>query len=164
MIPRNLSGDQANATAWQELEVGAATISAFAELCRRSIVAPPGVAIDSDSLSGEAKAILVCGGQRGVIDVRASKDDYDSVERFLAVCVEVEPDSRVLFLDREDPVQTVAFLEGFGELCRCGLVVHHLGRDFSFSKSGYVLAKQLCDGGGADSLSSLLNFATKLDH
>ena len=164
MIPRNLSGYQANATAWQELEAGAATISAFAELCRRSIIAPPETAIDSDSLSDEAKSILVCGGQRGVVDVRASKDDYDSVERFLAVCVKVEPDSRVLFLDREDPVQTVAFLEGFEELCRCGLVVHHLGRDFSFSKTGYELAKQLCDDGGAESLSSLLNFATKLDH
>jgi len=164
MIPRNLSGDQANATAWQELEVGAATISAFAELCRRSIISPPESAIDPDVLSDEARAILVCGGQRGVVDVRASKDDYDSVERFLAVCVEVEPDSHVLFLQKDDPVQTVAFLDGFGELCRCGLVVHHLGRDFSFSKTGYMLAKQLCDDDGAESLSSLLGFATKLDH
>jgi len=164
MIPRNLSGDSPNATPWQELEVGAATISAFAELCRRSIITPPEEAIDPDQLSEEAKAILVCGGQRGVVDVRACKDDYDSVERFLAVCIETEPDSHVLFLQREDPVQTVAFLDGFGELCRSGLVVHHLGRDFSFSKDGYALAKQLCDGGIAESLSSLLDFATKLDH
>ena len=164
MIPRNLSGELPGVTSWQELEVGAATISAFAELCRRSIISPPEAAIDPDQLSDEAKTILVCGGQRGVVDVRACKDDYDSVERFLAVCIEAEPDSHVLFLNREDPIQTVAFLDGFGELCRSGLIVHHLGRDFSFSKSGYALAKQLCDGEVAESLSELLGFASRLDH
>ena len=96
--------------------------------------------------------------------MRACKDDYDSVDRFLAICVEIELDSHVLFLQKEDPVQTVAFLDGFGELCRSGLVVHHLGRDFSFSKAGYALAKQLCDDGFAESLNSLLDFASKLDH
>jgi len=164
MIPRNFGGESPGITPWQELEVGAATISAFAELCRRSIIAPPESSIDPDELSSQAKTILVCGGQRGVVDVRACKDDYDSVERFLAVCVETEPDSHMLFLNREDPVQTVAFLDGFGELCRSGLVVHHLGRDFSFSKTGYTLAKQLCDVGASESLSSFLQFATKLDH
>lgn len=164
MIPRNLSGDSPGITPWQELEFGAATISAFAELCRRSIINPPEAVTDPDSLSDEAKTILVCGGQRGVVDVRACKDDYDSVERFLAICVETEPDSHVLFLQREDPVQSVAFLDGFGELCRSGLIVHHLGRDFSFSKAGYAIAKQLCDDGTAKSLSSLLDFASKLDH
>lgn len=164
MIPRNHSGEPAAATAWQELEFGAATISAFAELCRRAIISPSEYGVDPDTLSSEAKAILVCGGQRGVVDVRACKDDYDSVERFLAVCVETEPDSHVLFLQKDDPVQTVAFLDGFGELCRNGLIIHHLGRDFSFSKSGYALAKQLVDGGVAETLSSLLDFAVKLDH
>ena len=164
MIPRNLHGESHSATQWQSLEVGASTISAFAELCRLAIIAPPETAIEPDALSDEAKAILVCGGQRGVVDVRACKDDYDSVERFLAVCVETEPDSHVLFLQREDPVQTMAFLDGFVQLCRAGLVVHHLGRDFSFSKAGYALSKQLCDDGLAESLSSLLDFATKLDH
>ncbi|QEG20353.1 hypothetical protein [Mariniblastus fucicola] len=164
MIPRNLSGDQAGQTPWQELEFGAATISAFAELCRRSIITPLESAINPDILSNEAKAILVCGGARGVVDVRAHKDDYDSVERFLAICIETEPDSHVLFLQREDPEQTVAFLDGFAELCRNGLVVHHLGRDFSFSKSGYAVSKQLCDEGAGDEVKTLIDFATKLDH
>ena len=164
MIPRNLSGEQAGATAWQELEVGAATISAFAELCRRSVIFSPEAPVDPDQLSDEAKTILVCGGDRGVVDVRACKDDYDSVERFLAVCIETEPDSHVLFLQKDDPVQTVAFLDGFGELCRNGLIVHHLGRDFSFSRSGYALAKQLNEAGAASQLESLLDFASKLDH
>lgn len=163
MIPRNYSGDSGGPAAWQELETGVATISAFAELCRRAMIAPP-ENVDSDELSDEAKAILVCGGQRGVIDIRASKDDFDSVERFLAVCVETEPDSRMLFLQRNDPVKTVAFLDGFGELCRLGLVLHHLGRDFSFSKTGYDLSKRLVENGESETIGVLLEFATKLDH
>jgi len=163
MIPRNLSGQPKEASHWKDLDSGAATISAFAELCRLSIISPP-EPIDSDLLSEEARSILICGGQRGVVDVRACKDDYDSVERFLAICIETEPDSRLLFLQKDDPVQTVAFLEGFAELCRNGLIVHHLGRDFSFSKTGYALAKELCDAGNTDSIDSFLDFATRLDH
>ena len=164
MIPINLGGDSnLNSDTWKSLDTGAPTISAFAELCRRSIINPP-PSVDADDLSLEAKAILVCGSQRGVLDLRASKDDYDSVERFLAVCVEVEPESHQLFLQKDDPVQTVAFLEGFAQLCRSGLVIHHLGRDFSFSSSGYAMAKQLCDEGHSDQLAKQLEFATPLEH
>lgn len=162
MIPLNLGGEQ-GADAWRALDSGAPTISAFAELCRISIINPP-ESVDPSTFCAEARAILVCGGQRGVVDLRASKDDYDSVERFLAVCVETEPDSRLLFLNKEDPVQTVAFLEGFAELCRCGLILHHLGRDFSFSKSGFALAESLANAGEAKAQSELLEFATRLDH
>ena len=163
MIPRNLSGQSQETGQWQDLDSGAATISALAELCRRAIVSPPGP-VEADMLSDEAKTILICGGERGVVDVRASKDDYDSIERFLAVCVETEPDYHLHFLQKENPVQTVAFLEAFAELCRNGLIIHHLGRDFSFSKTGYALAKQLCDAGNSDEIDSLMDFATRLDY
>lgn len=166
MIPRNLSGQpgQPQATGhWKDLDSGAPTISAFADLCRRAIVSPPGP-VESEALSDEARAILICGGERGVVDVRASKDDYDSIERFLAICIETEPDSRMHFLQKENPMQTVAFLEGFAELCRNGLIIHHLGREFSFSKTGYVLSKQLCEAGNSDVIDSLMDFATRLDH
>ena len=162
MIPRNFGGEQGVDT-WKALDTGAPTISAFAELCRQSIIYPP-ESVDPDQLSAEAKAILVCGAQRGVLDLRACKDDFDSVERFLAVCIETEPDSHLLFLNKQDPQQTVAFLEGLAQLCRCGLIIHHLGRDFSFSKSGYALAKDLCDAGEAEAQSALLEFATRLEH
>lgn len=164
MIPRNLSAESAGVTAWQELEFGAATILALAELCKRAIIDPPSSDISLDGLSNEAKAILLCGGNRGVIDIRACKDDYDSVERFLAVCVETEPDSHLLFLQKDEPAQTVAFLEGFAELCRAGLIVHHLGRDFSFSKMGYEFAKRVAESGCAKSLEPQVDFAVKLDH
>lgn len=162
MIPLNLGGEQ-GADAWRALDSGAPTISAFAELCRQSIIHPP-ESVDPSGFSAEARTILICGSGRGVVDLRASKDDYDSVERFLAVCVETEPDSRLLFLNKEDPVQTVAFLEGFAELCRCGLILHHLGRDFSFSKSGFAMAKELSGSEEAKAQSELLEFATRLDH
>ena len=163
MIPRNLSGQPQETGHWKDLDSGALTIFAFADLCRRAIVSPPGP-VDSESLTNEAVAILICGGERGVIDVRASKDDYDSIERFLAICIETEPDSRLHFLQKENPTQTVAFLEAFAELCRHGLIIHHLGRDFSFSKTGYAMAKQLCDAGHSDEIDSLIDFATRLDH
>jgi len=162
MIPRNFGGDQ-GFDAWKALDTGAPTISAFAELCRQSIICPP-ESVDVEQLSSEAKAILVCGADRGVLDLRACKDDFDSVERFLAVCIETEPDSHLLFLDKGNPRQTVAFIEGLAQLCRSGLILHHLGRDFSFSKSGYTLAKDLCAAGEAETQSSLLEFATRLEH
>ncbi len=162
MIPLNLGGEQ-GADAWRALDSGAPTISAFAELCRLSIIHPPD-AVETDALSAEAKTVLVCGGERGVVDLRASKDDFDAVERFLAVCVETEPDSRLLFLNKEDPLQTVAFLEGFAQLCRSGLVLHHLGRDFSFSKTGFAVAKELRESGEEKNQSALIDFATRLDH
>jgi hypothetical protein len=164
MIPRNLSGDVGPPTPWQELEAGASTISAFAELCRRSLISPPESSIDASDLSAEAKTILVAGANRGVIDVRAFKEDFDSVQRFLAICVETQPGDRILFLQRDEPEQTVAFLEGFAELCRNGLIMHHLGRDFSFSKLGFSMASQLVESGAQESVAALLEFGTAVEH
>lgn len=164
MIPRNLSHDSGQQTVWQELEAGAATISAFAELCRRAIISPPESSVDATELSGEAKTILVLAADRGVIDVRACKDDFDSVERFLAICVETKSDDRVLFLRKDDPMQTVAFLEGFAQLCRSGLVIHHLGRDFSFSKAGFEMASELDTDGVKATIGTLIEFGTVIEH
>ena len=112
MIPRNLTSDSLSNSTWTELEAGTPTISAFAELCRQALIAPPGD-FDPDDLLPEAVAILVSCAKRGVMDVRACKDDFDSVRRFLAVCVEPEVERRLLFLNKDKPRQTVAFLEGF---------------------------------------------------
>ncbi len=161
MIPRNLQSDSGSPSAWVDLDTGAPTISALAELCRQALISPPGeVAIDE--LLPEAAAILVSCARRGTMDVRACKDDFDSVERFLAVCVEPGDDNRLLFLQKDKPRQTIAFLEGFAQLCRCGLIVHHLGRDFSFSKSGFAVAKQLAADPDA-SILKLIQFAVSVD-
>jgi hypothetical protein len=140
MLQRNLSESSNKPTAWQELAEGAPTILAFAQLCSLALVdsAPQAAA---ELLSNEAKTILALAANRGTIEIRAHRDPVDPVERFLAVCVEVEPERRILFLQKEDPQQTVKFLEGFRQLCRTGLILHHLQRDFSLSTQGYELAR-----------------------
>jgi len=161
MIPRNLTGDSLSHSAWNDLDSGAPTISAFAELCRLALINPP-AKIEPEDLLPEAVAILVACGKRGTVDIRACKDDFDSVQRFLAVCVEPEADRRILFLQKDKPRQTVAFLEGFSQLCRTGLMIHHLGRDFSFSKAGFVVAKQVA-ADHDDKVKKLLGFGVELD-
>lgn len=161
MIPRNLTGDSLSSSAWNDLDSGAPTISAFAELCRLALIAGPGE-VNPDELLPEATAILVSCAKRGAIDIRACKDDFDSVKRFLAVSVEPGIDRRLLFLNKDKPRQTVAFLEGFAQLCRLGLIVHHLGRDFSFSRSGFSVAKKVA-ANHDEKVKKLLDFAVELD-
>jgi hypothetical protein len=156
MLQRNLSESSNKPTAWQELAEGAPTILAFAQLCSLALV-------DSEpkvmSLSDEAKTILALAANRGTIEIRAHRDPVDPVERFLAVCVEVEPERRILFLQKEDPHQTVKFLEGFRQLCRTGLILHHLHRDFSLSTHGYELARLL----DSRDFVKLIGWAQELD-
>lgn len=95
------------------------------------------------SLSTEAKTLLFVAAERGVLEIRVHKDGFDSVERFLAICVERQPEKRLLFLRKEQPQQTVRFLDGFRQLCEKGLVIHHLQGDFSLSSQGFELAKTL---------------------
>ena len=162
MLLRNLGGDnQKFATQWQDLDQGAPTIIGFANLCSLAIAqATDAEAISADELTDEAKTILVAAATRGTIDIRANRDSFDSAERFLAVCVEYELDRRLLFLDKEDPEQTVRFLEGFGQLCRNGLIIHHLQRDFSLSATGFKLARTL----NRDDFQRLLDFGMKIEH
>jgi hypothetical protein len=158
MLQRNLSDTPHKPTPWQELAEGAPTILAFAQICSQAMVDSPSE-IDVDALSVEAKTILALAAQRGTLEIRAHRDPFDSVERFLAVCVEVEHERRLLFLQKEDPQQTVKFLEGFRQLCRAGLVLHHLHRDFSLSTQGFVLAKSI----DPEPLQHLIKWATELD-
>jgi hypothetical protein len=69
-------------------------------------------------------------------------------------------EKRLLFLQKENPEQTVKFLEGFRQLCLHGLVLHHLQRDFSLSASGFVFAGSL----NKDDYAASLSFASEIDH
>lgn len=162
MLFRNLNGDGKQTTQWQDLGDGAPTIIGFANLCSLSIAqqansndSPP-----MDGLSDEAKTILVAAANRGTIDIRADRDSFNSAERFLAVCVEYSLEQRLLFMQKEDPEQTILFLEGFRQLCQAGLVIHHLQKDFSLSASGFKLAKSL----NRDDFESQLGFAVEIEH
>ncbi len=156
--PRHLSDHSNKPTAWQELAEGAPTILRLACLCAEMLTQPT-AEIELEELSREAKAILVLAGQRGTFDIRANRDSFDSADRFLAVCVEYELDQRRLFLQKNNPKQTVKFLEGFRELCAVGFVLHHLQRDFSLSSRGYAAATQLRQADYQD----LIDFAVEVD-
>lgn len=159
MLSRSFnSSDQNPSQSWQDLGHGAPTIMGFANLCSRAI--SNHCECDLDELSGEAKAILAAASDRGTMDIRASREPFDSSERFLAVCVEFELDRRLLFLRKDDPQQTVRFLDGFRQLCQSGLVLHHLQKDFSLSATGFEAAKQL----NRSDHESLIDFAVEIEH
>lgn len=158
MIPRNFSESNPRPTAWQELAEGAPTILGFANLCSEMLVHPP-EQCELEQLSDFAKTILVLASQRGTIEIRAHRDAFDSAERFLAVCVEHDLEQRLLFLQKDDPQQTIRFLEAFHELCQRGLVRHHLQRDFSLSQRGFELARQL----NREDFTALIEFGVVID-
>lgn len=160
MLPRHLSdfGNHAP-TAWQELAEGAPTIIGFARLCSQAISDTNQTAVTLEQLSDEAKCLLAMAAPRGTFEIWFQRDGFDSVERFLAVCVEQQPHRRKLLLQKEDPQQTVKFLEGFRQLCQSGLVLHHLQRDFSLSSQGFELAQLL----SIDDYQALIDFAIDLD-
>jgi hypothetical protein len=162
MLNRNLTPDP-NQTKlqWEDLNFGAPTIIALANICSHAMSASQtDIERNVSQLSDEAKTILVAASQRGTIDIRASRERVDSVERFLAVCVEHELEQWMLFLDRDKPEQTIRFLDGFRQLCMAGLVIHHLQKDFSLSSSGFDLAKTL----NRDDFKELLTFPTEIVH
>ena len=165
MLQRNLGQDDRNPIGWEDLEKGAPTILGFAALCSRAITmcddtVEPNFEKLNDALSDEAKTILVAAANRGTMDIRGSRESFDSTERFLAVCVEYELDQRLLFMQKENPEQTVRFLDGFRQLCQAGLLIHHLQKDFSLSSIGYTFARTL----ERDVYSDLLGFAVEIEH
>ena len=159
MLPRSFNTtDQTPSQSWQDLGEGAPTIMGFANLCSQALTNSS--TCDLQDLSEEAKAILAVVADRGTMDIRASREPFDSAQRLLAVCVEFELDRRLLFLRKDDPEQTVRFLEGFRQLCQSGLVLHHLQKDFSLSAAGFEIAKQL----KRSDYETLLKFALEIEH
>jgi hypothetical protein len=143
MLIRNLgSTDPEPSTLIKVVGEGYPTIAALAMLCANAISDPP-ANVDMDQLSDEAKTLLVTAGQRGTFEIRATKVSFDSTERFLAICVESEPEVFLMFRRKAQPRQSIKFFEAFAQLCRYGLMIHHLQKDFSLSTAGYELADTL---------------------
>ena len=143
MLIRNLgSTDPEPSTLIKVVGEGYPTIAALAMMCANAISHPP--QDDSiDDLSDEAKTLLVTARDRGTFEIRATKASFDSTERFLAICVETEQDVFLMFRQKAQPRQTIRFFEGFAELCRHGLMIHHLQKDFSLSSKGYAWADSI---------------------
>lgn len=157
MLRRHLNSEDRQQTLWQELSDGTATIVGFASLCTMSMC---GTAPPTEDLSDEAKAILVAASRRGTMDIRGSKEAFDSSERLLGVCVEQGEDSFLMFRQKSEPERTIRFLDGFRQLCLAGMVMHHMQRDFSLTTKGFETAKTL----DPKKLAETLSFAREVSH
>jgi hypothetical protein len=129
---------------WEALGSGAPALVALAQLCSQAMVELPAANGTSvEGLSPEAKAILIAARDRGVIEIKAVNTAFDPAARLLAVYVELTDAQTIAFRDPGNPEVTVAFLEGFRQLCRRGLVMHHIHRDFSLSLLGFQVARTI---------------------
>jgi hypothetical protein len=124
---------------WEELGAGAPTLIGFARLCSDALAANR--VGPTEDLLVEARAILYAARRRGAIEIKAVNDAFDSSERFLAICVELDADRQLICRRRDDPELTMRFLDGFRQLCASGLVMHHLFREFSLTRCGFELAR-----------------------
>ncbi len=156
MFPKRfISNSDSDSGIWEELERGAPTIMGFARLCANCIAAD---VCEPEGLSIEARAILFAASDRGVIEIKSSSSAFDSVDRFLAVCVETQLDEGIVFRDRSQPHRTIEFLDAFRELCAHGLVIHHLLDEFSLSGEGFRLATSIDE----EEVQESLEFGSKL--
>lgn len=133
------------ASSWDAMGEGGPTLAALAALCARTLVqrleSPS--ASSEPSFSPEALAILYTARERGVIEVRGVKTAFEAPGRLLAIYVEESEHRTVAFRSRENPEITVRFFDGFCELCGAGLILHHLHRDFTLSRQGFVKAREI---------------------
>ncbi len=126
---------------WEALGNGAPVLVALAQIASQAMIS--GVPSPLPELLGEAKAILHAARGRGVIEIKGKHTGFEAPSRMLAVYVEIDDEHTIAFRDPLQPEITVRFLEGFRQLCECGLVVHHLHRDFSLTSAGFHLARSI---------------------
>jgi hypothetical protein len=149
MLQRNLSQAQpAESLVWEDLTNGVPTIAALADLCSHVLADPASdpAAVKLSGLSREAAAILQAARETGSISIRGDKNAFEPGERYLAICVELGEGRRMEFRVADRPEQTIRFMNGFRQLCRAGLVMHHLMNEFSLTAAGFELARQVQSG------------------
>lgn len=141
---------------WNDVLSGAPSVLGFAALASRAIALNIDV---GGELVLEAQAILFAARERGSIEIKATKNAYDSSQRLLAVHVELAPERILAFRSRANPQFTLAMLDGFRQLCGTGLVMHHLGHEFSLTHRGFTRAADI----PSDAVAHLLQQAAELD-
>ena len=140
MILRNT--DQsiiASLSAGSDLGSGSISVLGFAQLAARALAGNVDL---PQALSNEALVLLYLARDRGIFEMRAQPDAFDSTERLLAVSVEFEEGRWKVFRQKSNPRKTVAYLDAFRELCQGGLVLHHSLREFSLTKNGFSVAAE----------------------
>lgn len=145
------------AASWEALGSGGPTLAALAAVCARAIIDPP----DVDALKPlgrEAQAILYAARDRGVIEVRGVRTAFEAPGRLLAVYVEIDETRTIAFRSQTHPEVTVRFLDAFCELCRAGMIVHHLQRDFTLSKTGFERSRTITEQDVAEKLAEATEF------
>jgi hypothetical protein len=130
-LPRH--GEEPALLTWNDVVLGAPSIIGFAALCGRAIAAPCPV-----ELTPIAKAIVYAARDRASLEIKATRNAYNSSQRMLAVHVETAPERWLVFRSRLDPKFTLSALDGFRQLCAAGLVMHHHGHDFSLTHQGLM--------------------------
>jgi hypothetical protein len=143
MLQPHFSSEGSADAGWEVLQNGLPTVIGFARLCAAALGRLESPQTDVSSLSPEALAILSMARQRGMIELRGNKNAFEPADRLLAVCVELDAGRRLVLKHRGNPRQTLAFLDGFRQLCASGLVLHHLMLDFSLTRAGFDLADGL---------------------
>lgn len=138
---RNFSDDGRRMVLWEELGAGAPTLAAFAHLCSQALA--ENCCATREELSEEARAILYAARHRGAIEIKGVNHAFESTERFLTVCVELDLERQLILKRRDDPEFTIRFLDGFRQLCVSGLIMHHIFRDFSLTRPGFELARAI---------------------
>lgn len=145
------------AASWEAMGSGGPTLAALAAVCARAVIDPPTTVVGA-ALSAEAQAILYAARRRGTIEVRGVRTAFEAPARMLAVYVERDEDRTVAFRSQTEPEITMRFFEGFCQLCRSGLVLHHLGMDFSLTRAGFELAQTIDEQTVSDQLSVATDF------
>lgn len=156
MLQPHFSSESGTEPGWDLLQHGVPTVIGFARLCSAAVARLDPAEVTLASLGNEARSIALAAKDCGVIELRGNKNAFEPADRFLAVCVIVDEDRRLVFKNKAQPRQTLAFLEGFRQLCASGLVIHHLMFDFSLTTAGFALADQI----DPVPLKDLIEFAT----
>lgn len=132
--------DDSLARGWEDLGAGVPSLIALAK--QASIALTHQQIGDWRELSGEAQALLYAARDRGAYEVKAVNTAFEAHHRWLAITVE-EPDDSWTTFRPAAPEGIVRFFEGFSELCRNGLVMHQIYRDFSLTSAGFAAARQV---------------------
>ncbi len=178
MLPRYTASDPSSMPGWLELGESVPLIAALANLSARAWAEgvptdaggeQPGAASSeatrhatpafAQQLSREALALLAAAAPNGFFELRTAPTEFDSSDRMLAVSVELPNQRRLVFKQTAHPRRTLRFLEGFRQLCQCGLVIHQLQKEFSLSERGFELAIAL----NPAEFEPELRFAKELD-
>ena len=136
-LPPYLGTVAGSAGAWDDLTASVPTIVAMAQLCANRLVEPPET---TPELGDQAKAILVSAQDQGVIEIKGNNSEFESSKRMIAVYVEIDSNSQLMFRGKT-PEITIQFLDAFRELCSAGIIIHHVGGEFSLNTNGYALAR-----------------------